>query len=150
MKPWKFENNWEMKINKSRHTSNVLLSLWWRNSPSIHHKDSRNLMYAWICLSSFLSCFQTFMASFCLCDYWIIHLRDVNYMVVPWILCCFNEWCFDFFCRFPICKFDNYWWSNNEICWNIPWNILSKFKKSAYLIVTPLILISEVVWTTKN
>ena len=73
-------------------------------------KIAGNLTYAWICLSSFLSCLRTFMASFCLLVTAGEYIWDVNYMmVVPWILCCFNEWHFDFFSKCPICKLGNYW-----------------------------------------
>ena len=37
--------------------------------------------------------------------------RHKLYIVVPWILCCFNKWRFDFFGKCPICKFGNYWWN---------------------------------------
>ena len=70
------------------------------------------MTYDWICLSSFLSCLRSFDGFIpSVCDCWRVHLRGVNYMVVPWILCCFNEWRFDFFSKCPICKFDNYWWN---------------------------------------
>ena len=77
----------------------------------LHHKDSRKLdvcLGLFIFISQLFTNFHGFIPS--VCDCWRRHLRDINYMVVPWILCYFNKWRFDFFGKCPICKFDNYWW----------------------------------------
>ena len=78
----------------------------------LHHKDSRKFdvcLDLFIFISQLFTNFHGFIPSVCNC--WRIHLRDVNYMVVLWILCCFNKWCFDFFSKCPICKFGNYGWN---------------------------------------
>ena len=82
----------------------------------LRHKDSRKFD---VCLDLFIFISQLFPNFYgfipSVCDCWRIHLRDVNYMVLPWILYCFNKWRFDFFSKFSICTFGNYLW--NFICW---------------------------------
>ena len=78
----------------------------------LHHKGSRKFdvcLDLFVFISQLFTNFHGFIPS--VCDYRRIHLRKMNYMVVPWTLCCFNEWHFHFFCKCPICKFGNYWWN---------------------------------------
>ena len=76
-----------------------------------NNKDSRKFDVCWdffIFIYQLFTNFHGFIAS--VGDCWRIHLRNINYMVVSWILCSFNKWDFDFFSKCPICKFSNYWW----------------------------------------
>ena len=58
VKPWKFVNNWEMKINKSRHTSNFLLSLWWKNLGKQHIQSIPSTRWKQLFTWSFYSRFS--------------------------------------------------------------------------------------------
>ena len=62
----------------------------------LHHNESRKFdvcLDLFILFSQLFTNFHGFIPS--VCDSWGIDLRNVNYMVVPWALCCFNEWRFD-------------------------------------------------------
>ena len=103
--------NKKLQVNSSFH---LVLGMDWKCCLArfLHHNDSRKFdvcLYFFIFISQLFTNFHGFTPS--VCGSWRIDLRDLNYMVLPWVLCYFNEWCFDFFSKYSICKFSNHWWN---------------------------------------